>query len=324
MVHSHKTRGGSTTVFSLSGDVKWYKPKEGRNKIVILPFEIKSEKHPLVATNQQGWEIGEQDYVMDIYIHRRIGPMDKDIVCPLKSYNKKCPICELEEEYKEQGKDKEAGLLRSSRRAFYNVINVNKPEAGVLIFGVSHKLFEIELIDESRASAEDDSYINFSDLNNGCVIEFRGKTEYFGKNEYLEFRSFKFRERSEEIDEAIEDCKEDVVSFDECLNLLNYEEIRDILYGADENEEEEKSKKRKSKKKENEIDDEEVYENDEENNDEEISKKNKKKDKKKSTKEKMKKKKSRCPHGYEFGIDVDQYKDCDDCDEWEDCSEEEE
>lgn len=33
---------------------------------------------------------------------------------------------------------------------------------------------------------------------------------------------------------------------------------------------------------------------------------------------------NRCPYGYRFGIDTDEYEECDDCDKWEDCIEEKE
>ncbi len=84
-VKSGKTKNG----VEIPSNVKFYHPKEGRNKIVIVPFEIKTEKFPT-----RGGEplIGIWDIVLDLHIHRNI--QGKDYPCLRLNYNKPCPVCE--------------------------------------------------------------------------------------------------------------------------------------------------------------------------------------------------------------------------------------
>jgi hypothetical protein len=302
MDHSYKTKdsGMSSGILNLTSDVKFFKPKDGRNKIVILPFEIKSKNNPLVKNGDA--EIGEWDYCLDVWVHRRIGPSKQDIVCLQRNYGKKCPICERMEEYKKDGETEDYDAIKPSRRVFYNVLNCKSMDAGVQVFGVSHFLFEKELIEEVRAISEDDEPINFSDPEDGWAIKFRAAQTSLGKSEFFEFKSFDFVNLDDELDDEL---LEEVISFDEIMTVLSYTEIESVLEGADDDDEED--------------DDDDDDDEDDEPKKKTRTRKAKKDNEPKKTTRKRKAKKDECPFGHEFGKDTDDFKDCDKCDLWEDC-----
>lgn len=278
-VNNSSGSGMNTSIMDWSnvrGNVDFYKPEKGKNKIIIVPFYVKSMKHPLVHKGKL--EIGDLDYMLDIWVHRKVGPAEQDIVC-LKQYGLPCPVCEEAQEFKSQGKVDESKALRASRRAFYNVIDIENDSKTIKILSnVSFKLFEKELIGEATSQAEEEDVeggmIPFADPEEGNIISFRAEEESLGKNTYLEFKSFRFRKR----DMKITNYMYRAVSFDEILVYRDYTEIKNLMMGeVDSNEEEEEERKPVKKK--------EVKEEEQ----------------------------NKCPNGYEFGIDTDKYEECDDC-----------
>ena len=225
-------------------DIEFFTPKEGRNRINIVPYVVKSKNHPLVKSGDL--EVGDKDYIMDVFVHRGVGPSESSVVCLKETYGKPCPICEQAAALKKQGKEKEAAALKPSRRAFYNVIDSKEPEK-LKVFETSHYLFEKELIEEARDDDEG-GFVDFADEENGKEIKFRCSKVTKGKMEFNEYKSFSFEERDENIPEEL---VEGAISFDEIMNVPTYEEAEKILYGRDDEEQddnEEKTEKKSSSK----------------------------------------------------------------------------
>ena len=81
-------RGKQILNLSDYDDVAWFKPTKGTNRIDIIPYTVSSDNHP------QGIKQGFEDYVLDLWVHRRIGPTEDSFVCLKRTYGKPCPICE--------------------------------------------------------------------------------------------------------------------------------------------------------------------------------------------------------------------------------------
>lgn len=228
----------------VDGEVQFFSPAEGRNRINIIPYTIKSKNHPLVKKGE--FEVGDKDYVMDIFVHRGVGPNEASVLCLKNTYGKPCPICEQSALLRKQGKEDEAGALKPSRRVFYNVQDLKNPDV-LKVFEASHYLFEKELIDEARDD-EEGGFVDFADEESGKEIKFRCSKTSKGGFEFNEFKSFSFEDRDENIpDELLESA----ISFDEIMNVPTYEEAEKILYGrddADDEEEDEVPAKKSSKK----------------------------------------------------------------------------
>lgn len=351
---SKGSTGGKVGVMDwkkVDGEVQFFSPVEGRNRINIIPYVIKSKNHPLVKKGE--FEIGDKDYVMDVYVHRGVGPSEASVLCLKNTYGKPCPICEQSQVLRKQGKEEEAGALKASRRVFYNVQDLKNPDT-LKVFEASHFLFEKELIDEARDDDEG-GFVDFADEETGKEIKFRCSKVTKGGFEFNEFKSFSFEDRDENIpDELLENA----ISFDEILRVPTYDEVEKILYGRDDdedNDDEENETATKTAKKKLVVneDDEEVEEEVEEPAPKKSVKKNRDDDDegdevpaKSATKSKAvednddnddndedetpakkpsKKEKdcagdcSKCPFGHKFGEDTDEFDDCDDCDVWDKC-----
>lgn len=232
---SKGSSGGKAGVMDwkkVDGEVQFFSPAEGRNRINIIPYTIKSKNHPLVKKGE--FEVGDKDYVMDIFVHRGVGPSEASVLCLKNTYGKPCPICEQSALLRKQGKEDEAGALKPSRRVFYNVQDLKNPDV-LKVFEASHYLFEKELIDEARDD-EEGGFVDFADEESGKEIKFRCSKTSKGGFEFNEFKSFSFEDRDENIpDELLESA----ISFDEIMNVPTYEEAEKILYGRDEDDDSE-------------------------------------------------------------------------------------
>jgi hypothetical protein len=364
MEHSYNTkdRGGSRPQafdWSKVEDIKFYTPKEKKNKICIISYPIKTKNDPLVYSKDS--EIGDDSYMLDIQQHTYIGPVKADIAC-LKQFGKKCPICDKAAEFY-ANKDKEsASALWPSRFCYYNVIDMNNPDDGIQVFGIKYNKFEKVLITAARAAADDDGIMDFSDNMNPMIISFWGENvtkNINGKNAtYLEFSNFTFKP-TEKLDKAI---IKQALSFDEYMKLLSTDEVAKILEGdveenddSDDDEDEKPKANGKTKghpvedddnddDEESEDEDEDSGDSDEEDDsddkdetdeDEEEEEEEEKPVPKSKVKAKPVAKKPakmaigkavtvfKCPSKHKFGIDCNKFADdCNDCDIWADCAKE--
>ena len=305
------SKGGVINYRNYDGEIVFFNPGEGKHRINIIPYTIKSKNHPLVKSGEA--EVGEKDYVLDFYTHRGVGPSEKTVLCLKNTYGKPCPICEYSASLRKAGKEEEAKALKPSRRVAYNIEDLKEP-GKLKVFETSHYLFEKELIEEARDDDEG-GFIDFADEEEGMEIKFRATKVKKGDMEFNEFKSFSFEDRDKPISKKLLDS---AISFDELLTVPTYEEVEKILYGDDEEEPKKPSKKSKP-----------VEDDDEDDEEDEPAPKKSAKKKSDDDEEdeepalKSKKKCSgdcpECPFGHKFGKDCDEFGDCDDCDLWDKC-----
>lgn len=204
--------------------VSYFTPKVGTNKINILPYEIKTNNHPLVRNGSV--KLGDpdcQDFYYPLKIHRWFGPLKAHVICPTQ-FGQPCPICEKEKQLYEQN-DPNYKNYKPAKRIFYNVEDLNEP-GHVKIFETSEFLFQKELLDEA-SQGNDEGTINFADCDNGKTVRFRASETQLDSNKYLEFKSFGFEDRDPIPDSLLEQC----VSFDQYINTYTYDEILSIMEG---------------------------------------------------------------------------------------------
>ena len=210
------------------------KKEMDRVNLNILPYQIKSPKHPEVVAGRR--KVGQWDYLLDVWVHRNLGPNKKDMLCPKATYGKACPACEERQKLYDEGRDEEAKAFTPSRRAIYNVqlIGRNGPEDAPMIFATSHQCFNKELIEEAGASSKGPVPIPFASIGpDGKVVSFRVSEKALGSSKFCEAKSFQFLDRDEEIsDEVLEQC----VSLDEHLIVPTSKQILDAMYGTDDDE----------------------------------------------------------------------------------------
>ena len=312
---SYESKGGNSNRNSVldyskvDGEIEFFSPKEGRNRINIIPYEIKTKNHPLVKKGEM--EIGDIDYVMDIWVHKNVGPAEKNVICLKNTFGKPCPICEHASMLRKKGEEDEAKDLKPSRRVIYNVEDLKEP-GKVKVFESSHYLFEKELIDEARDD-EEGGFINFADPEEGKEIKFRASKTSQGGFEFNEYKSFSFEDREEPLSKKL---LAKAISFDEILNVPTSEEVEKIFFGNTEDDEQEEIEEEAPKKS---VETKEEIEPELETEPKKVFKKSDDEEEEKPKKPE-KKSGSKCPFGHIFGDDCDNFDDCDDCDQWDKCA----
>lgn len=300
----------------LKGDrtLEFFSPIIGVNRFDIVPYMVRSDKHPLV--HQKKMKKGDLDYLLDIWIHTYVGPENADVVCLKKNYGKPCPICEEVSRLYDEGDQASAKKIQAKRRVVYNLIPRDGEHDGqLMVFEVSHFLFEKELSEAANACVDGEPVITFAELEkDGKTVQCRVVNEKMtsGKrtNDVAHFKDFRFRDRAVAVPESILD---EAVSFDAGINLMTYEEIQEYFYGggtAEKQQQEDAPKQPPAKKaeaKEDSVEDEPP-----------AQQKPAQKPSKKEEDEDI----NSCPSGHTFGKDGDKKPECAACKpikRWEKC-----
>ena len=328
---------GSNFKLDLPEGVSTYAPNStGPYNWDIIPYVVQSSNHPEV-------EKGEMWYQRTYYVHHNLGEDgNKSVVCP-RSVNKPCPICEHVRELfnSEDEDDRElAKTMKAKERELYNVIDLDDQDSGVKIMEYSYHLFG-KILDEEINEA-DDEVADFAELENGKTLKVKFRKKKLGQNPFYEAKSIDFEDR-EDYDE---DILEDTYDLDSLLIINSYDELTKLVSGSEdlddneeekeeeeEEEEEEKPKKKgkksssdkksssskKPSKKKKDDDDDDDEEEEEEEESKKKSKSKKAGNKPTGSKKKKGKSKNKCPAGGEFGVDTNEFDECQDCDLWTDC-----
>ena len=325
------------------GNVKFFKCKEGGNLFDIIPYEV--------GNNDPISKKGSLGYVLRVFVHKGASQTGEDIICLEQSFPRKklkCPVCT---EYRKRiAKGESPDDLKHLKyggwpRTIYNVIDRKDINSGVQIFNTSAWLLQqyLDVISKktnvNKKTSELESYVPFADLEEGRSIAFDrqgmdGKTKFIG---------VRFEDRDEPIPEEITEktsyCLDDLIAWP------TEEEAYEAFWGVSNKGSSEKSQP--VTVKEDDVDDrafcsdtKEELEPEEEQTEEideeaELEKKlasmKAKKESDKKTKKEAEKdeeskysKKSKCPSGHKFGVDIDDKKECDDCDPdvWKLCAKE--
>jgi len=245
---SKKGGGGGGRVLNygslgdFSFDDGFFKPRTGRrdkNLIDIIPFEVTAEWYPSLLTWQGkacGIQPGELDFKLEIPVHRRIGPDNKDFLCLRLAFGRPCPICEeskrIEGDRKMDEKAKETAVaaFKPSWRTALNVIDLTVAEKDqyVQVWEVSRFLFTKEMETAAQELGETEP-LTPADLDEGWSIEFVGKEKQLGKYPFIEAEAFEFLERPPYEDDIVDDA----YALDTLLVIPTYEDVLAGLHGMD-------------------------------------------------------------------------------------------
>lgn len=300
-----------------------------RLDIDIIPYTVTDSRHPDQDTEYDIATEGSLWYRRPFKVHRNVGPDNDTVVC-LRSVGRKCPICEYREKRAKEGAEKEElRELYGKSRSLYVVIplGVKKHEEVPTIWDMSDKLFQEILNDELSISEEDRC---FPDLENGRTLTIKLRWKTLGNNSYPEVRSISFSKR----DPYPEKILDEVPNLDEVLKVLDYETIKakffeEELGGSLREIDEEKEPPLRSETTRREVSERSRPKRDEDDEEKETVSRRRPVDKKEEEPEKVERKPKsersvrsssmECPHGHEFGVDTEDFKECDTCDIWGKC-----
>ena len=259
--------------------------------IDLLPYKIESENHP----NRKKDEI---TYNMDIWVHKGIGADKGNYICMKKTFNKPCKICEEFLRLQGEGQvwDDIKGLY-PSRRIIYNIKYKDK----IFVADMSFKTFEeLWLTAVTKLQKKGKDLFPIYSNEEGCTsLEF-STTDKKGIGRYIQFDF-------SDIENFDIKVLSKVISLEKLLVIPDQNKLEKILR-ADEVEDIEN--------KEDVIEDENVEDDIPEEQEEIIENEDQEIEENKTEapiKKEKKEKKEKCPFDLKFGIDFDEYKNCDDC-----------
>jgi len=307
------------------GDVPFLKlEKDKTYKIRFVPY-IVDETHPKVMQGRM--DAGDAAYVFD-YTHHVIGPNNTKVLCPNGTYGKPCPICDRQRLLRKEDADAdEVKALKASRRVLYNVVLADEPSK-LYVLAESHFLFEKELLAELKKGDDDGNEYDIADFcvgatdGEGLALKVLIEEDKINGQPFNRY-SFKVVKNKKEVDESVLDK---AIPLHKSVIELPVSELESLLYGVsssddddDEDEDDIPAKKLTIGKK----PDKKVEEDDEDEDDVPSKKASsvyaETDDDEDDDDDTPAYKASECPHGYDFGVDVNREDECDDCPLYEEC-----
>jgi uncharacterized Zn finger protein (UPF0148 family) len=228
---SYKTRDtGNRSFIYINDKFPIFFPAKGKTYIIdVLPWRIGTAKN-IPFNLKDKYLPGNYAYVLDLMVHTKIPPSRASIIC-LSSYNKKCPICEKWEEYKNSEEyDAKNDPFKPRRRVVYAVIvrtiddeEVKKEE--IRIFEASHFYTEKIWAELARNSKRGKGYQIFADfdIEEGRSISFKVEN---AQNKAIV--ASQFLTRTEPISDIIQkQCEH--LHLDDNLIVLDYDTVAEYL-----------------------------------------------------------------------------------------------
>jgi len=208
--------------------IEFWRCKPGEHLIDIIPF-FAGTQHPKVRE-------GELAYVVDLWVHVGVGPMNVPYPCTTKNFKETDPICE----YVSQNRlsTEEWKRVSPKRRTAYLVWVHDSPEEekkGLQIWEVAHFYFE-EKIDEIAKSPRGGGAVAFSDIESGKSIAFTVKKVGTYKDakgvdrDSIGYLGHRFVDR--DIDVIPERILAQSFSLDEVIKMKpDYDEMSEAFFG---------------------------------------------------------------------------------------------
>lgn len=327
---------------NLPEGVKLLKLEEDTSRIDLdfLPYEVTDPKH-LDRDDKNGLaQVGDLWYRKPFKVHRYVGENNDTVVC-LRTFGKPCPICEHREKLIKDGATKDVFKEFYPRsRSLYPVIPIGVKgfKEDITLWDMSDELFQKILNEELAENPDDD---NFPNLEDGKTLTLKIRWESIGKNKFPEVRNISFHER----EPYNEDILDDVPKLDELFKVLSYEELSAKFFDLDmeddggglkdvDNEDEPPQRTRGRSERSERSEKEERPERSSTRQERTTSREDKDTDEDKPTRSRPSKEekserpsrersssneKDKCPHGHKFGVDAEDFKECDTCKVWGDC-----
>jgi len=227
-VESRAVAGRGMWAVQLPEGVKFYKfAKEGSVRLDILPFRasaLKLHPHSMDGT----W------YEKTYYIHRNVGISNTIVICPQATFGKPCPICEYRStlDMSDEEDAKQNVSLRPQQRQLFNVIAYEDgKQSDVMVLDQPRSGLGKQVDDMIQNADDEDNYQYYVDLNEGSTLKIGVTQQNAGTFKYLGVSTVEFKPRAKPYDESILDK---TVDLDSVLNLMSYEDLKDMFHGTGE------------------------------------------------------------------------------------------
>lgn len=173
---------------------------------------------------------GTLHFERTFWVHRGIGPNEDSYVCPAKTLNKPCPICEARAKLaKRADVDPETVKeLAPKERQLWLVIDYGEPDKGPQLFEMSYHLFGKVMDNRLKDSDPDDEYEFFADPMDGKMVKAGFGEKSMGSNKFFECTSLDFKARPEGTKYG-KKFTEALPCLDDLLIVLPYDKLNAIF-----------------------------------------------------------------------------------------------
>lgn len=230
-----ESTGFTKTFLKLPPGVQIYKLKVGKAKLDIIPY-VAGKRNPDADEGMLYWKV-------QFWVHRNVGPNRDTVVCPAKTLDKPCPVCE---EYARQMRtnpdDDEYKQIQEMKPREWELIQVrdrNNKEAGIQILPLSFHRFSDKIVEQAAMGEEEQHWDNFWHPKGGKAILVNWGNDSTGERggSYIRAKGVNFLERPDLPDALIEKGH----CLDECLLVYKYDKLKEMFGegGGEEEEEEE-------------------------------------------------------------------------------------
>ena len=214
--------------FKSTPGISFWKCGEGEHTIDILSWPVGSQ-FPSVEQYHNVKE-GDFAYVLDLWVHRKVGMDENSHACPLKNWGERCPICEdLVELARSEDVDEETiKNKKAKRRSIYYMVcyDSDAQEAkGVQIWEVSHVYMEKIIASRAKLPKGGGTVLFAMPTDEGKQIFFRRSGTGMTSTEYTDHQ---FLDRDYEIPDEV---WMDLTPLDELIKKPTYEELYEDHFG---------------------------------------------------------------------------------------------
>jgi hypothetical protein len=196
-------------------------------KIAIIPYDV-----PADAKNPYKEE-GGLHFERTFWHHANVGPNRDRVVCPAKTADLPCPICEYlaerakDSDLSDDERNKEWREIGAKERQLYNVFDYEEPDKGVQVWEVSFHNFGKTLEGKLDLANERNEYNYFADPRDGKVLFVSFKKDTIGSNSYWKAASLDMEPRDEPLPKEILNGGH---VLDHLLVLRSYESIYALFH----------------------------------------------------------------------------------------------
>ncbi len=218
-----QTAGGEATGVKLPDGIGWWKPKQGINRIDIIPF-VTGKGNPKADEGYEHWERQYYRHFVQGFDGR------SKPVCCLGNWNEPCPICQyvatLPKETKEQ--KEVVSSIKGKLQMLVNVVDLDDREKDKIhvwesVFYNMDKGFGEQLVTLLAANRK---FLAHADLEKGYTLVLNVKEAQGFKSKYNFVSRIDFEERKYAYPDSM---IERTACLDDCLVKKTYKELKQYV-----------------------------------------------------------------------------------------------
>lgn len=226
----HRT-GGDWTSLSIPEGVDLFQPKGGKAyRIDLVPYKV--------GEGNKYADPGEWYYERTFWVHR-IGPNNSAYVCPAKTFDQPCPVCEYRAKLlRDPDADQKAvdAKWRDKERQLFLVRDRDDESKGVQLWEFSHFCFGALLDKLIKDAEEDEDYVrNFDDPEGGACLKVSFNDEKVSGYSFAKAYSIQFKPRSSGLPDELLDHG---ICLDDLVKVESYDKLKEIMFQAETGDEE--------------------------------------------------------------------------------------